>query len=265
MKPYIVSAVLDEKGETVQRTAAQVVAHPIREETSETMRSLLEQVVSEGGGHNAYIEGYRVGGKTGTAQVYVDGKVSTSVHIGSFIGFAPADHPRFAVLVIVNAAEVPVDYGGTTAAPFARQIIADTLDYLGIQKAGAEEQKMVSVPDVRGMTLEEAARVLRAVPLKWETDGAADVITAQMPPPGAELAAGGQMMLYTAPQDAVTPEVMVAVPDVLGMSVVEASRALRARGLELRMEGSGIAAAQSPGAGIYAAPGTEVKVRFVLP
>ncbi|MBQ9197899.1 MAG: PASTA domain-containing protein, partial [Clostridia bacterium] len=185
MKPYIVSAVLDENGDTVQRNAAQVVSTPISAETSATMRELLEGVVAQGGGRNAYIEGYRVGGKTGTAQVYIDGKVSSSVHIGSCIGFAPADNPRFAVLVIVNAADVPVDYGGTTAAPFARQIIEDTLEYMGIPKTSAEEVKRVDVPDVTGMTLDEAAKLLRAVPLKWETDGVSDAVTDQMPPAGA--------------------------------------------------------------------------------
>ena len=207
----------------------------------------------------------RIGGKTGTAQVYIDGKVSGSVHIGSFIGFAPADNPRFAVLVIVNAADVPVDYGGTTAAPFARQIMADTLAYLGIPKADAAQQKQVTVPEVTGMTLDEAARTLRAIPLKWETDGVSATVTGQMPPAGAALTAGGQVMLYTAPQDAVTPEIMAAVPDVRGMSVVEASRALRARGFELRLEGSGIAAKQIPAAGTFAPQGASVTVTFAMP
>jgi len=265
MKPHIVSAVLDEKGNAVQKTAAQVVSVPISPETSATMRDLLEQVVAVGGGHNAFIEGYRVGGKTGTAQVYVDGRVSNSVHIGSFIGFAPADQPRFAVLVIVNAADVPVDYGGTTAAPFARQIIEDTLRYLGYQKTGEGEQKRVQVPDVTGMSLEDAARILRAVPLKWETDGVSDTVTAQMPAPGAQMLSGGQMMLYTAPQEAVRPDVMTAVPDVRGLSVVEASRALRARGLEIQLEGSGVAVRQIPAAGSYAAQGSTVQVLFEMP
>jgi len=265
MKPYIVSAVLDEKGEVVQRTAAQVVSRPISEETSQTMRELLEGVVRDGGGRNAYIEGCRVGGKTGTAQVYIDGKVSSSVHIGSFIGFAPAENPRFAVLVIVNAADVPVDYGGTTAAPFARQIIADTLEYLGCRREGTEEERLAAVPDVTGATVEEAVRKLRALSLRWETDGTAEVITAQMPPAGTRLAAGGQVMLYTAPVEAVTPERMVCVPDVQGMSVVEASRALRARNLTLLPEGSGVAVGQSPAAGMYTAEGGEVTVTFSMP
>lgn len=265
MRPHIVAAVLDEEGNTVQRTAAQVVANPIKPETSETMRELLEKVVSIGGGKNAYIEGYRVGGKTGTAQVYIDGKVSSSVHIGSFIGFAPADQPRFAVLVIVNAADVPVDYGGTTAAPFARQIIEDTLAYMGYRKETGEEQKKVAVPDVMGMTLDAAQKKLRSMSLKWETDGVSDVVTAQMPPPGASLITGGQVMLYTAEQESITPDVMVCVPDVNGMSVVEANRLLRARGLEMELIGSGIAVKQVPAAGAYVTPGSRVKVTFAVP
>ena len=265
MKPHIVSAVLDEAGQTVQRTAAQIVGNPIRPETSATMRELLEKVVSEGGGKNAYIEGYRVGGKTGTAQVYIDGKVSSSVHIGSFIGFAPVENPRFAVLVIVNAADVPVDYGGTTAAPFARQIIEDTLQYLGYEKASALAQKTEAVPDVTGLTVAEAAKQLRAMPFQWETDGVSDTVTAQMPPAGASLKAGGQVMLYTAPQEAVTPDIMVCVPDVRGMSVVEASRLLRARGLAMELEGSGVAVRQSPVGGMFAEQGSGVKVTFAMP
>lgn len=265
MKPYIVAAVLNEEGDVIQRTAAQVMAAPIRPETSQTMRELLEQVVAAGGGHNAYIEGYRVGGKTGTAQVYIDGKVSTAVHIGSFIGFAPVENPRFAVLVTVNAADVPVDYGGTTAAPFARQIIEDTLEYLGYPRVGEDDRKRVEVPDLRGMTLTEAGRALRALNIKWETDGVSDVITDQMPPPGASLMAGGQMMLYTDDRAAATPDLMAAVPDVRGMSVVEASRALRARGFDMELVGSGIAVGQRPAAGIYAAKGGKVEVTFALP
>ncbi|MBQ7520938.1 MAG: PASTA domain-containing protein, partial [Clostridia bacterium] len=127
------------------------------------------------------------------------------------------------------------------------------------------EQKMVETPELTGLSLEEAARILRAAPLKWETDGVSDTVTAQMPPAGTLLAAGSQVMLYTAPQQAVTPEIMTAVPDVRGMSVVEASRALRARGLEMKLEGTGIAAKQSPAGGAYAAQGSEVTVTFVLP
>lgn len=265
MKPYIVEAVLDDNGDVVQRTAAQVVSNPISAETSAVMRELLEGVVRDGGGKNAYIDGYRVGGKTGTAQVYIDGKVSSSVHIGSFIGFAPADHPRFAILVIVDAADVPVDYGGTTAAPYARMVIEDTLAYMGYKKAAESEQKMVTVPDVTGMTVAQAQKILRSMPFDSETDGVNDIVTAQMPPSGALLHAGGRVMLYTCEQTQIRPEVMASVPDVKGMSVVEASRVLRARGFQLVLEGSGVAVKQTPAAGAYAAQGSEVTVTFSMP
>ena len=124
---------------------------------------------------------------------------------------------------------------------------------------------MVDTPELIGLSLEEAARILRAAPLKWETDGVSDTVTAQMPPAGTALAAGSQVMLYTAPMEAATPEIMTAVPDVRGMSVVEASRALRARGLEMKLKGTGIAVGQSPAGGAYAAQGSEVTVTFVLP
>ena len=197
--------------------------------------------------------------------MYIDGKVSSSVHIGSFIGFAPADAPRFAVLVIVNAADVPVDYGGTTAAPFARQIIEDTLNYLGYEKAGAAQEQRVEIPDFQGWTLDEAVKRLRSLGLKYETDGVGATVTAQMPAAGAMLNAGGQVMLYTAEQQTVTPDIMVCVPDVIGLSVVEASRALRARGFELEISGSGVAVRQSPAYGAYAAQGSTVKVSFAMP
>jgi len=265
MKPYIVEAILDEEGTVVQQTAAQVVANPISAETSALMRELLEGVVRDGGGKNAYIEGYRVGGKTGTAQVYIDGKVSRDVHIGSFIGFAPADQPRFAVLVIVDAADVPVDYGGTTAAPYARMVIEDTLSYLGYKKTTETEQKTVVVPNVVGRTVADAQKILRSVPLTCITDGVSDVVTAQMPPAGATLKQGGQVMLYTYDLQQITPDAMAQVPDVRGMSVVEASRVLRARGFFLKLNGSGIAVKQSPSAGAYAAEGSEIEVTFSMP
>lgn len=267
MKPYIVKEVLDASGTVIDRTSPTVVAAPIREETSATMRQLLENVVENGGGKNAYIPGYRIGGKTGTAQVYKDGRVVSDVHIGSFLGFAPADNPQIAVLVTVNEAHVPVDYGSTTAAPFARQILEEALPYLGVRKSDpkATEAPQVIVPDVTGMGLDEARRVLNEAGLSSDTDGVADTVTAQTPAAGAKLQAGGRVMLYTYEGEPMTAAELVTVPDVKGMSVVEAGRQLRARGLEMVLNGSGLAVRQSPAAGTFAAPGSTVTVTFENP
>lgn len=266
MRPYIVAEVLDADGNVVERTQPKVVSRPISEETSKTMRELLESVVSEGGGKNAKIEGYRIGGKTGTAQVYKEGKIVRDVHIGSFVGFAPADDPQFAIIVTVDEAQVYPDYGGTTAAPFARQIIKETLDYLGYVPGQTQgEQYMVSVPDVRGQSITQAATALREVGLSYVTDGEEQNVVSQLPPPGTQMASGSQVMLYLSEQLAPTAEDYVCVPDVRGQSIIAASRLLRARELDLYVTGSGLAVSQKPAAGEFVEPGTQVSVTFKTP
>lgn len=260
MKPYIVSELQTAEGEVLQRFAPTVVSTPIRPETSETMRALLEQVVAEGGGKNAQAPGYRVGGKTGTAQVYRDGRIVSDVHIGSFYGFAPADNPLVSVLVIVKEARVPVDYGGTTAAPFASQILQDVLRYLQAPTTAEAQAERVLVPDICGLKLPEARRVLAGVGLNMMDDGVNEVVLEQLPPAEAQLIRGGHVMAYTQPSNGVTPETLVCVPDVLGYSDVDCARLLRQRGLAVSMQGTGLCVKQTPAAGEYAAPSSVVKL-----
>ena len=267
MKPYIVKEVLDSQGNVAERTAPTVVSTPISAETSAKMRELLESVVAEGGGKNAAVAGYRIGGKTGTAQVYKDGRVVSDVHIGSFVGFAPIDNPRFAVLVTVNEAQVPVDYGSTTAAPFASQIMEGVLSYLGVEKNDpkATAAPTVTVPDTVGMTVAEAKKALREAGLFYETDGLTDTVSAQAPAAGAQISAGSAVMLYTYEQEPIQIMDLITVPDVKGLSMTEAARQLRARGFEMEIAGSGVAVRQTPAAGSYAPGGSTVKVTFELP
>lgn len=259
MQPYIVSEIQDEMGQALQRFTPKVVSSPIRPETSETLRGLLEDVVAEGGGKNARLDGYRIGGKTGTAQVYRDGKIVSDVHIGSFYGFAPADDPLISVLVVVNEAHVPVDYGGTTAAPFARQILEEVLPLLGVEKR-AEDGGEVVVPDIKGLTISQARRTLTEAGLELMDDGAGSVVLDQLPPEGAMLVRGGHVMAYTAQGDSLTPEDLVCVPDLTGCSDVDCARLLRQRGLLLSMTGTGLCVRQSPAAGEYVAPGSSVHI-----
>ncbi|HIT70229.1 MAG TPA: PASTA domain-containing protein [Candidatus Aphodomonas merdavium] len=262
MQPYLVEDIIAQDGTVLQHTAPKVVSQPISEETSATMRSLLEAVVAEGGGANGAVSGYRVGGKTGTAQVYKDGKVVHDVHIGSFFGFAPVEDPRLAVLVIVDEAQVPVDYGSTTAAPFAAQILSESLQALGIAPTETESAQNVSVPDVAGMALEDAAKALEEAGLRYVTDGDSQRVLRQLPEGGAEMAEGSIVMLYVSDEDAPQAQEFVSVPDVSGMSIAEANRLLFARKLVLSVEGSGLAQSQSPAAGAFVAPGSTVVVQF---
>lgn len=265
MRPYLLKEAVSPDGTVLYRTSPKVVSTPISEETSLTMRKLLEDVVAVGGAKNARISGYRIGGKTGTAQVYKDGRIVRNVHIGSFLGFAPADDPRIALLVIVDEADTPVDYGGTTAAPFARQILEDVLPYLGYQPDEGEDSEPVQVPDVTGQPLWEARRVLSSMGLKVLDDGGSGSVTAQMPSAGATLRIGGQMMLYTYDEALPETETLVCVPDVSGKSIASAASLLRQRGLEMEIDGSGFAVSQEPAAGSFLAPDSVVLVHFELP
>ena len=128
--PHVGTAVLDENGEIIDRFDYEVEKGIVSAKTSETMRMLLESVVSEGSGKNAYIEGYEIGGKTATSQTLPR---SANKYISSFIGFAPADDPQILGMVIIHDPQ-GVYYGGTIAAPVLRDIYDNVLPYLGIEK-----------------------------------------------------------------------------------------------------------------------------------
>ena len=265
MRPYLLKEAIAPDGSVLYRTQPKVVSHPISEQTSRVMRELLEKVVSEGGAKNASVPGYRVGGKTGTAQVYKDGRIVSDVHIGSFLGFAPADDPRIALLVIVDEADAPVDYGGTTAAPFAGQILADVLPYLGCPSVSDAQQTHVQVPDVTGLALSEARRQMAAQGLRVLDDGGEGAVTAQMPSSGASLVQGGQVMLYTYTELPPAAQELVCIPDVGGLSMAQAASLLRQRGLEMTLEGTGFAVRQEPAAGEYVKRETVIHVTFAMP
>lgn len=265
MQPYLLKEAIAPDGSVLYRTQPKVVGHPISEQTSLTMRSRLESVVAQGGAKNAAVQGQRIGGKTGTAQVYKEGRIVRDVHIGSFLGFAPADDPRIALLVIVDEADVPVDYGGTTAAPFARQILADVLPYLGCRPTGEDTREELRVEDVVGLPLWQARKVIAGQGFHVLDDGAGDTVTAQMPSAGGRLLQGGQVMLYTYTDDPPTAEELVCVPDVAGLSIAQAAALLRQRGLDMTIDGTGFATRQDPAAGEYIAWDGVVKVTFEMP
>ncbi len=266
MRPYIVRSISDVDGNLIAVNNPQVIGNPISEKTSQTMRTLLEDVVKYGGGKNAAVSGYRVGGKTGTAQVYVNGAVSSDTHIGSFIGFAPADDPKICVLLIVDEADVAVDYGSVTAAPYAGELLRQALIYMGIApNSDAPDPVSVQVPDFSEMTVQEAERAAAEIGLECVENGTGERITGQLPAAGAEMLSGSIVMLYVDNLTQVDNNSIVQVPDVAGLSVVEANRLLRSYGLQMRINGSGLAASQTPAAGEGVIPDCTVDVMFEPP
>ena len=130
MTPHFGMEVLNGDGEVLERLSWEEKSGIVSEETSATMRGLLESVVAEGSGSNAYIEGYRIGGKTATSQTLPR---SANRYIASFIGFAPADNPQVIGMVVIHDPQ-GIYYGGTIAAPVLRSIYDNVLPYLGIER-----------------------------------------------------------------------------------------------------------------------------------
>lgn len=184
-QPYFVASMTDDDGNVLVKNEPVKVRQVISSDTSAKMRTLLEGVVSMGGGKNAQVEGYRIGGKTGTAQKYKDGKIVQGVHIGSFFGFAPADNPKFAVLVTVDEAEIYNDYGSNTAAPYAGKIIEKILKYMQVKSDSSGEKETVEVPNLIGTTVDYAASRLKDLGLQIEIEGSGSVVS-QTPAAGKQ-------------------------------------------------------------------------------
>ena len=267
MQPYAVDSIVSQEGRVLQKNEPTVVRRVISETTSERVRTILESVVSEGSGKNAAIPGYRVGGKTGTAQKYENGQIADGKLIASFIGFAPADDPEYVCLILVDEPKVGTIFGSTVAAPFVKQVMEETLRHYGYLPT--ENSSTVSVPDVAGLTIEEAKAVLKDAGLSAEyQDDPTLMVTAQVPAANEQVQKSTDVLLYTEAtniETAETSQELVTVPDVVGKTRLAANDALAGKGLTIRIEPedqTGTAIRQVPAAGEEVPVGTEVLVEF---
>ncbi|HZK45688.1 MAG TPA: penicillin-binding transpeptidase domain-containing protein [Clostridia bacterium] len=272
MQPYVVDSIVAPDGTVVLKNEPKVVRRVISEETSALVRDIGESVVSEGSGKNAAIPGYRIGGKTGTAQKYgADGKIAQGKLIASFIGFAPADEPKYVCLILVDEPQVGTIFGSTVAAPFVKQVMEEVLRYAGYLPEQASTS--VTVPAVTDITVAEAKRELEKIGLTATyQDDENEIVTAQVPIEGKSVQAGSGVLLYTAMTSAPSEDIsgeqedeMVIVPDVFDKTKLEANDALKAKGLIIKIDPpdqSGKAIRQSPAAGETVPKGTEVLVEF---
>ncbi len=267
MKPQIVKEIRNENG-VIKSYQPQVVNKVISEETSKMMREILETVVSSpnGGGKNAYIKGYRIGGKTGTSE---KGR-NNNKRIASFVGFAPADDPQLICLIMLDEPEVPNRYGGTIAAPIAGKVLEECLEYMGVERQyTAEEAQIVTVtvPELRTMTVDGAKAEAQKYNLTLSIKGDGDTVVDQLPKPGGTVLAGSTVIAYTTQQ---TGENLVTVPDVSGMSINAAQKTIESAGLNFEISGAGLsnssgayASKQSIAPGEKVAPATVISVEFI--
>ena len=265
MKPHIVKQIVNSDMGIVENTEPEMVRQVISKETSKEMCSILESVVSVGGGKNAYLAGYRIAGKTGTSEKYPRGN---SKYVASFIGFAPADDPQVVCLVILDEPNGDSYYGGTIAAPVVRDILGETLQYLGVEpkyNSSEEEYVDVEIPDVTGMSKSDAGIAIDESGLEVKFSGESDLIVDQIPKAHTRVTQGSTVVLYTEGNKATRS---VAVPNVVGKTPAEANSTLVSEGLNAKIKGvsksgkNATCIGQSPVEGTMVEPGTVVSLNF---
>ncbi len=271
MKPHLVKEIVDAKGKVIQKYEPELVRRVISEKSARELCVILEGEVTQGTGKNAYIEGYRVGGKTGTAQkIAPGGGYLASEYVASFIGVAPSDNPRLVCLVVVDAPKGYPYYGGTVAAPAAREILQDSLRYLdeplrndpNKPKQETQPDNTVVVPDLVNLPLGEALANINARGLNAKVEGTGNLVWQQTPKAQSKLVKGSQVIIYLTPLSKDKSDGEVTVPDLQGKSMKEVAKILADLGLHLSPEGYGISFQQSPQAGKVVTSGSTIKVKF---
>lgn len=268
--PYVVDKIVDGSGNVVSKHETVIKRQVISEDTSKTMRESLEAVVNNNGGSNAYIKGYRIGGKSGTSQkldLYNDDDMR---YVSSYCCFAPADDPEIVLLVVADEPMSGEYYGSVVAVPYARKILEEALPYFGYYPEYTEEEienMDKTVPSLEAKTISAARQTLEEMSLKCEIIGDGTVIASQVPTAGSSISKDGTVILYT---EGNTTQKTTEVPDFSGMNIAQVNEALTESGLNCITTGASadnitaIVSTQSVDAGETVAKGTVIELMFII-
>lgn len=201
MQPYFVKSISDSRGQVIYENKPTKIKQTISEKTSEIMKEMVEAVVKQYSGFNAFIPGYRVSGKTGTTQKYKDGKIA-GTYIASFVGAFPADNPDYVILIIADEPSGDSYYGSVVATPYAKMVIENIIDYKKYSASGLAEdtalmEKSVVMPNVLGLDVGNAIATLQGLGLQVEIQGEGDMIVSQFPPEGTLLCKNAIVVVST--------------------------------------------------------------------
>ena len=272
LEPYVVSQVMDADGNVVLEQQPTVLRRVISEETSKTMRTLMESVVVEGTAKNAQVAGFSIGGKTGTSEkidVFDENGQRVQDKIVSFVGVAPMDDPQYIVLVALDTPSRSTGIyisGGVMAAPTVGAVMADILPYLEVSRNYGPEDaagQSITVSDFSGMTQKEAEKELKNLGLTAQFIGSGEQIAGQIPEAGNMVPGNSQVLLYLGQEPKIR---QVTVPDFTGMTRQQASDAAGLLGLYILVTGNGamdaVVTAQSQPMNTQVAVGTTIKLEF---
>ncbi len=262
LKPHLIKNITDSKGNIIEASDTTVVRQVVSDQTSQILRGVLEDVVTDGTGGQAYLEGFRIGGKTGTSEKLPRGN---GKYVASFAGIAPTDDPQVVLILLLDEPQ-GVHTGGATAAPLAGKILDDVLRYIGIQPSTiSSEDGEITVPDVVGENVTVARQTLNELGLRCLTEGDGETVNIQIPKADAVIAEGGTVIIYTG--DA-KPTNSVKMPNVTGKNYYQVKEIFEKNNIILNAVGiSGNvdnvkAVSQGVNEGEYVAAGTQVTVEF---
>ncbi len=259
-EPRVVLEVADGEGNVVRKNEKVLLRQVISEETSRTMRDLMENCVLNGTANNGKIAGFKIGGKTGTSVKVVDGRYTSEKTTTSYAGVYPIDDPQYAILVVIDE-PVGENGGNSTAGVLVREILTDLLVLKGEEPQEPEKVKnLTKVPEVIGRSLEEAARKLNEAGLQHTInldDGISEksLVVSQSIAPETEVEKGTIVDLHSDGEDSK----QIEVPGLRKMTLQEAKYTLEKKGFAYTYEGEGRVSAQEPEKGALASPDTVVK------
>lgn len=271
VKPYVVDRIIDSDGNVIKTTETSIKRQVISEDTSELMRQITENIVTSNGGTNAYISGYRIGGKSGTSQKLDEYPDHSMRYVGSFCAFTPANDPEYIMLVCVDEPLGASYYGSAVAAPTVSAVFSECLEYLNVYpQYTAEElaQQNVTVPYVYDFAILDAIAKLNESGLKYEIigDESVGVVDYTIPLAASNIPRDGTVIVYMMGAE----EEKVTVPDVIGLTVEQANLRLVNAGLNISLDGGAVnnagatASYQSVEAGEEVSRGTVVNVTFMV-
>ncbi len=264
MQPYVVSQIIDSNGDVTYEKSPTLVRKVISQETSDTVRKYLQAVIDTGTGKKAKIEGYAIGGKTGTAQQAVR---TDEEYVVSFIGFLPVDDPQIIAIAILDRPAVYTE-GLTSAAPMLKGLLENIIKYLGIPKteevddSSSSESDTVVLDDLTLYTTNEAITYLTNKGLNYQIVGEGSVVTSSAPHAGTEVNEDSTIIVYVTKGE--DDDNMVQTPSVLGKTYDEAVQSIMDAGLSVVVQGdeSGVVVSQNPKKSEYVLKGSDVTLTF---
>lgn len=259
VQPHMVKKILktDADGNTtiVKEFGTKVIKQVISEQTSKKLRGIMETVVTVGASKKAYVDGYHVGGKTGTAQKVIGGRYAPGKYISSFAGMAPSNNPKFVIFLSIDEPDPSNYYSGSTAAPLSKLIMEDIFRYLNMQPDTKGAQIPISqdtiVPEIRGLSLADGQKLLKKNKLDFEVQGTGNTVYDISPKPGVTVSENTKVTIYLSFQH--NPNPKISTPDFTNKTKKEIKEIADLLGLRISFTGDGIGSTQD------IQPGSEVE------